>query len=320
MKFFRKLPVPVTGVMLGCASLGNLLQSYGEVFHEIFGITAVILGILFLIKVIAEPADFRQEMKNPVTASVSGTFSMALMLLAGYAKPFSYPAAVFIWYTGILLHIILIFYFTVTFLFRLQIKNVFASYFIVYVGIVTASVTAPAFHAHILGAVFFWFGFISLIPLFLLVTIRYLKYKDVPEQAKPLFCIYTAPVSLCIAGCIQSSVIKNPAFLLVMLGTASVIYLVVLIRTVGFLKLKFYPSYASFTFPFVISAIAARQMMLFLTKANTPVPWLAPAVTAETAIAAVLVLYTLIRFIFYAASTVLADRKDDIPADSASVR
>jgi len=40
-------------------------------------------------------------------------------------------------------------------------KKVFASYFIVYVGIVVASITAPVFGKQSLGEIIFWFGFIK---------------------------------------------------------------------------------------------------------------------------------------------------------------
>ena len=297
MNLIKKIPLPITGVMLGFAALGNLLQSCSEGVRLLCGAVSLILGILFVIKVIAGPSDFKKDMQNPIMASVSGTFSMALMLLAGYAKPFIGNAAKYIWYLAILLHVVLIIYFTVKFILHLQMPKVFASYFIVYVGIVVASITAPAFEALAVGTVCFWFGFICLLLLLGLVTYRYAKFKEVPEPAQPLFCIYTAPVSLCVAGYIQSVVPKNKVFLLAMAVVAVLIYIIVLVKLVGFLKLKFYPSYAAFTFPFVISAIAMKQTLACMMNMGSPIPWLAPIVLIQTIIAAVLVVYTLIRFI-----------------------
>ena len=62
-------------------------------------------------------------------ASVSGTFPMALMLLNVYVKPFIGKAAYFIWLLAICLHIILIIYFTVKFLLKLQMPKVFRKLF-----------------------------------------------------------------------------------------------------------------------------------------------------------------------------------------------
>ena len=97
----------------------------------------------------------KEDMQNPIMASVSGTFPMALMLLSTYVKPFIGPAAMYIRFFAIGLHIVLIVYFTVKFILKLQLPKVFASYYIVYVGIAVAAVTAPAFEQTGIGAAAF---------------------------------------------------------------------------------------------------------------------------------------------------------------------
>jgi len=295
----KKLPLPAAGLMLGCAALGNLLQSYSENIRLVFGAISAIICILLVLKFIIYPGTFKEDMKNPITASVSGTFSMGLMLLAGYLKPYVGNGAVYVWYFAILLHAVLIIYFTIKFIFKLDIKKVFTSYFIVYVGIVVASVSAPAFGKTSLGTGLFWFGFITLVLLLVLISYRYIKYKEIPEPAKPLFCIYTAPVSLCLAGYIQSVDVKSKSFIIGMAIVATIIYVMVLVSLPKLLKLKFYPSYAAFTFPMVISAIAMKNTMACLTKMESPVPALKYIVLVETIIATVLVVYTLIRYIMF---------------------
>lgn len=281
--------------MLGMAALGNLIQTYSEGLRLACGAVAAVLGILLLIKVLLNPGQFAEEMKNPIVASVSGTFSMALMLLAGYAKPFM-GGAVFLWYAGIILHIALILYFTVQFMLHLQMQKVFASYFIVYVGIAVASVTAPAFEKTAIGTAAFWFAFAAALLLLVLVIYRYMKYKTVPEPAQPLFCILTAPVSLCLAGYIQSVQPKSLALIGFMAVLSTVLYVCVLVKLPGYLKMKFYPSYAAFTFPFVITAIGLKMTMACLANMGKPLPFLKYVVLAETAIAAALTLYALARY------------------------
>lgn len=299
MQMIKKIPLPVTGVMLGMAALGNLLQTYSEGVRLACGVIAAILGILFIIKVIVLPKQFAEDMNNPIMASVSGTFSMALMLLAGYAKPYMKGGAIIIWYFGIVLHIALIIYFTVKFMLHLKLPKVFASYFIVYVGIAVAAVTAPVFEKTAIGTAAFWFGFICALLLLALVTARYVKCKEVPEPAQPLFCIYTAPVSLCLAGYIQSVMPKSLVLIGFMAILASLIYLVVLVKLPSYLRLKFYPSYAAFTFPFVISAIAMKMTMACLANMGQPLPFLKYVVLIETIIASVLTVYALIRFVIF---------------------
>ncbi|MEO2263703.1 TDT family transporter [Dorea sp. YH-dor228] len=296
MNIIKKVPVPLCGVMLGFAALGNLLQSYGEGIRLVCGIVAAFLLILVLLKLIIFPKMIKEDMQNPIMASVSGTFPMALMLLSTYVKPFIGPAAMYIWFFAIGLHIVLIVYFTVKFILKLQLPKVFASYYIVYVGIAVAAVTAPAFEQTGIGAAAFWFGFVTLIILLVLVTVRYVKCPQIPEPAQPLLCIYAAPTSLCIAGYVQSVTPKSRGFLLAMLAVATVLYIFSIVKAIGYLKLKFYPSYAAFTFPFVISAIATKQTMACLANMGQPMPVLKYVVLIETVLAVVFVVYTFIRF------------------------
>lgn len=296
MNIIKKVPVPLCGVMLGFAALGNLLQSYGESIRLVCGIVAAFLLILVLLKLIMFPKMIKEDMQNPIMASVSGTFPMALMLLSTYVKPFIGSAAMYIWFFAIGLHIVLIVYFTMKFILKLQLPKVFASYYIVYVGIAVAAVTAPAFEQTGIGAAAFWFGFVTLIILLVLVTVRYVKCPQIPEPAQPLICIYAAPTSLCIAGYVQSVTPKSRGFLLAMLAVATVLYIFSIVKAIGYLKLKFYPSYAAFTFPFVISAIATKQTMACLANMGQPMPVLKYVVLIETVLAVVFVVYTFIRF------------------------
>lgn len=295
-KIIQKVPVPLCGVMLGLAALGNLLQSYGEGIRYACGIIAALLLVLILLKLVLFPKMIKEDLQNPIMASVSATFPMALMLLSTYVKPWIGAIAKYIWLFAIVLHLILIIYFTIKFIVKLQMPKVFASYFIVYVGIVVAAVTAPAFEALSIGTAAFWFGFATLLLLLVLVTIRYIKFKQIPEPAQPLICIYAAPTSLCVAGYVQSVTPKSKGFLLTLLVLASIFYVFALIKAIGYLKLKFYPSFAAFTFPFVISAIATKQTMACLANMKQPMPFLQYVVLIETIIAVIFVVYTFIRY------------------------
>ncbi len=295
----KKIPLPISGVILGFAALGNLLQSYSEPIRLICGLIAFILSLLLICKIIMYPSMIKEDMKNPIMAGVSATFPMALMLLSTYVKPFIGQGAIYIWYLGILIHLALIIYFTINFILKFNIKKVFTTYFIVYVGIAVSSVSAPAFEKTNIGTLAFWFAFISCLLLLIVVTYRYIKYKDIPNPAKPLFCIYAAPVSLCLAGYMQSIQTKSLP-MIIFLGTLSlIIYLIVLFKLPKLLKLPFFPSYSAFTFPFVISGIAMKMTMGYLTKIGYNVEFLKYIVLLQTIIATLLVLYTLYRYIVF---------------------
>ncbi|WP_455537783.1 TDT family transporter [Terrisporobacter sp.] len=305
----KKIPIPIAGVMLGFAALGNLLQSYSESVRLLCGFISAIIGLLLICKCIFYPSIVKEDMKNPITASVSGTFSMAMMLLSTYIKPYVGSNAIYLWYFAIALHILLIIYFTIKFILKFDIKKVFTSYYIVYVGIVVASVSAPIFGKVDNGTVIFWFGFISCLILLTIVTYRYINYKEIPSPARPLFCIYAAPVSLCLAGYIQSVQVKSILMIGFLASLSLIIYIIVLFNLPKYLKMPFFPSYSAFTFPFIISAIGMKMSMAYLGKIEYAVSFMNYIVLFQTIIATVLSIYTLIRYIIFIMSDIVSNKK-----------
>lgn len=297
--YLKKVPLPICGVALGLAALGNLLQSYSESLRSVLGLLSLLCLLLYLGKALAVPGSFQEDMKNPVTASVFGTCTMALMLLAGYLKPLAPALAFLLWWAAVLGHLVLIIFFSLRFLRKLDMKKVFASYYIVYVGIAVAGVSAPAFGMEKVGEASFWFGFAAYLLLLLLVSRRYLSYPELPEPARALICIYAAPGSLCVAAYVQSVGAKSLPFLYLLYALSAVFYIFGLVCMVKYIRTKFYPSFAAFTFPFVISAIASKMTMACAGKLGSPLPWLSSVVLVETILAAVLVLYVLCRFCMF---------------------
>ena len=161
----KKVPIPMAGLMLALAAAGNLVQSYGAIYRNAFGTVSAILLVLLLAKIIKYPGVVKEELKNPVVASVFPTLTMGMILLATYIKPISPNIAFAMWIVSIVGHIVLMVKFTIDYILKLDIKKVFPSWFIVYVGIVVGSVTAPAFEMQNFGRIFFWLGIISYLLL-----------------------------------------------------------------------------------------------------------------------------------------------------------
>lgn len=292
----KKVSIPYAAVMLGLAALGNLLQSYGAGLRYFCGACSLVFLILLLGKLFTHPQDIRNDLKNPVLASVSSTFPMGLMILSTYLAPFVFPLAFAIWGFAVVLYIVLIQYFTKTFILKFDTKKVFASYFVLYCGLVVASVTAPVYGMQALGTAIVYYGLACFAVLFFVVSYRYIKYP-VPEPAKPVICIYTAPLSLCIAGYISTVEQKSLPFTVAMLVFATVLYVFAFVKFVQYIKLPFYPSFGAYTFPFVISAIAMKQTLAMSVKMEQPLTILPLFVTIETVIATILVFYTMVRFL-----------------------
>ncbi|WP_301861135.1 TDT family transporter [uncultured Megasphaera sp.] len=305
---FSRVPIPLAGLMLGLAALGNLWAPYSLSIRYACGLAAALAGLLLVLRILLHPATISRDLKtNSVFASVSATFFMAVMQLCTYTAP-SFPAASErIWLAAIIGHFLLMIGFTWQYMLHFSLKDVFPTYFIAYVGIVVASVTSPVFHHELLGEGIFWFGFIAYACMFALVTIRYYCRRDIAESAKPLFCIYTAPMSLSLTGylaCVQD---KMPLLALFMVICAQLLFLLVLYKMPKLLRLPFYPSYAAFTFPFVITAIALRQTVQYLMSLGWTIPAvLYPIIYLEIACATAIVLYVAVRYAIYLIPTLFS--------------
>ena len=294
MSIIKNLPIPISGLILALLSLGNLLQDIHPHIRYLFGFIAIIFIILLILKVILYPEDIKNDLKNPVILSSSGTFSMSLMLLSTYLSSFMSSIAYTIWIIGISLHILLMIYFTYRFIIRdFDILTVYPSYWIVYIGITMGAITAHAHGLDEIGFVFFLVGFAAMIITLPLVIYRYLKYSSIPDANKPLICIFTAVLSILIVGYLNSSSNISSDFMVALYAIACIFYVFALVKFIEYRNLDFYPSFAAFSFPFVISALATKGIMSKIVS-----NWfLTSILKIETVIAIVIVLYVLARYI-----------------------
>jgi exfoliative toxin A/B len=295
----KKLPLPISGLMLALAATGNLVLSYGNIYKNIFGYISATILILLILKVITEPQSVSEGLNNPVICSVMPTFSMGIMILSTYIKLHFGGLAYGTWIVGLLLHCVMIIYFTWKYVVNFDIKKVFPSYFIVYVGIVAASVTAPTFGLAALGQYIFWFGITAYLALLPIVLYRVIIVKGIPEPALPTIIIFAAPASLCLAGYMNSFQQKSMTMITFLACLALLMTICALLCMPKMLKLKFYPSFSSFTFPFVISGIALKLTNGFLIKSNRAIDFLKYIVNFEELIAILVVLYVLLKYISF---------------------
>ena len=289
----EKIPIPICGLILAFLSLGNLLNDTHPLLKVACGIIGIALLILILSKLVLYPEKIKEDFKNPIIASNSGTFSMSLMILSTYISPFMPSIAYGIWILGVALHILLIVYFTHHFIIRnFNISTVYPSYWIVFVGITMGAITAHAHNLDEIVFIFFLVGFIGMIFTFPLVIYRYINYKDIPNANKPLICIFTAVLSILIVGYLNSYNDTSIEFLMIMYIFACIFYIFALTKLIEYRNLEFYPSFAAFTFPFVISGLATKGV---ISKIG-PNIILNSVLSIETVIATAIVLYVLIRY------------------------
>jgi len=269
MKFIKTIPMATCALSLALAALGNLLLplQHGQTIRYVCGALSFIVLMVFFLKLIFDWPHAKEELKTPVPLSVLPTSTMATMLLSTYIRPHIPEIALGIWYVALIVHVLIMLVFAWRFVFKFQLGGVFPSWFIASVGIVTASVTAPAMNAITIGQMAFYVGFVLYFVTFPLVVWRMNKVRVFPEPARKTVAIFTAPMSLLVVGYFSSFVSQgqvNVTLVYVMLTMASLSYLYVSAMMLTLLKIKFYPTYAAFTFPYVISAIAFRLGANFL--------------------------------------------------------
>lgn len=295
----KKLPLPISGLMLGLAALGNLLGGYHVGLRYLLGSLSALIFIGLVLKLILYPGCVKEGFANPVVACIMATFPMGLMLLTTYIKPYAPTMALTAWSLSIGLNLILLILFTKNYLVPFNIKKVFSSYFVLYVGVVVASVTAPLYGMQALGQAIFWFGLLVYIPLVPLVSYRVFKVGQVPEPAQPVIIIYAAPASLLLAGYLNSFPVKSTPLVVTLGAWAFLMTLYGLSQMPRMLKLPFYPSYAAFTFPFVISAIAFKGMVNYLGGVGVQISVLPLISTLQVVWATTMVLYVLVRYALF---------------------
>jgi exfoliative toxin A/B len=295
----ERIPIPVTGLFLGLAASGNLVQSYGENYRSIFGVLAFMVFIGIVLKLALRGNLVKKELENPVVASVYPTLTMGMMLLATYMKPLMPTLAPYLWGIAVILHGFLIIRFSLRFLKDFNIKKVFPSWYIVYVGIVVGSVTSPAFGMQALGRLLFWFGLATYFALLPVVLKRVFVVGEIPEPALPTLVIMCAPASLLLAGYMNAFEIKSVVMVVFLLILSQLTYVYVLTKLPKLLGLKFYPSYSAFTFPMVITAISIKLTAGYLGTLGISSSLLKAIVKLEEFLAVSLVLYVLARYLIY---------------------
>lgn len=300
-QFLKKIPMPMVGVMLALAALGNLVQSYGDAYRNALGALAGILLILMTLKFISDFQGLRKELDTPIGASVFPTYAMGIMLLAAYLKPYYAGLALAVWSIGLCLHLVLLIRFTLKFVVKFEIKQVFPSWFIVYVGIAVAAVTGKAFNQAI-GQAAFWLAFFCYLILLFIVSKRVFVIKGIPEPALPTLAIFAAPGTLCLAGYLNCFDQKNMLIVWTLLVLSQAFYFFVIAKMIRLLQLKFYPSYSGFTFPLVIAALSLKLSNGFLIKQGVKLAYLPMLVKAEEIIAIAIVFYVLMRYLAHIAS------------------
>ena len=299
MRLLKKLPYPMAGLALGMASYGNLLIESAPLLKTILGLLAGLILVGLSLKSLIWPAGLSEAFNTPPVAGTLMTFPMALMILATYLIKTSPGLARLVWLFGLALAIVIGLMVFARYILKFDMKKVFTSYFVAFVGIVAASITAKPIGYPAIGRAAFWIGLIIYPVVLYLVSYRYLKIRGIPAPAKPTGAIFAAPASLLLAGYLAAFDVKSPLLVYGLFAVALVMTLIGLAQALPQLTGPFFPSMAAFTFPFVISAVAMKMMAGYLTAAGRSSGLVNSLFWIEFVIAGLMIVYSLIRYFIF---------------------
>ncbi|PGT99574.1 hypothetical protein COD21_31255 [Bacillus cereus] len=294
IKKLQHIPIPISGLILALFSIAKLQLS----FH-INGLAYVMmtLGYIFLAgllcKIFFTPKQVVNDLKNPIIAAVSPTFTMAIMVLCSI---FMVKSTIWeiVWVIAASIHFALMIYFTYRFVLKSKVtmSHIYPSWFIMYIGMAIMPLTAGSLASSITTVVF-WASIIFYIILLPLVLIRIFIMKNLEIPTQPLTTVLCAPGSLSLAAYLAHFNTKSMSLIWILLILSQILYVIVLWQLPKLLNLPFYPSYAAFTFPLVICATAFTNTLKYLGYNGMLVHTIS---IIETIIASIMVIYVAIRY------------------------
>lgn len=284
------------GVMLAMASLGRLLGSVlPQLAHvkPLFGTIAAILLVLLVSKFALFPRDVLNELKRPTIAGVFGTFFMGLLMLNSYLEPWLQPLVTIIWAVTFALFGVLFVYFAILIIRRHDVDDISPAYFITLVGPTVGCIFGIDYGFRWFCEPLFYFESVIMVVLVVVVSARCLLRPIRREATRPLFCIYAAPISMCLDCYLVLYPNADTVLAGAIYAVGIVFYLIAFANLLRCLPLNFYPSYAAMTFPFVISATCTgRVAMLF----GNPF-WLQIILAVQVGIAVTIGVYVLVYYL-----------------------
>ena len=291
---FSGVPIPICGLALGMASLDRYLWQNYDDYVRIFAIFSVFLMILFSMRVLTGIKGIRKDLESPILFGVLPTYCMAAMILSTYVNGHSDTIALILWASALILCFLMMPFFIHRFILKFDMKNVFPSWFVMFIGHVVGSVTSAAMGYTEIGRILFWFGTIAYVVLLPVILFRVVKVKGIPEPAVPNIAILAAPPNLLLVGYLTSyGTSANDAVVGILAVLGIVSYVAVLAYMPFMMKRKFYPSYAAFTFPLVICMISMSMIESFYNLEESIFHIFQ---MMSVAVAVIIVVYVLLRY------------------------
>lgn len=263
----KNMPIAVVPTMVGAATLSNMYLPLGFTWiRHITMISATLVLLAYLLKIVCHFETVKTEYSNTVPASLYAGIPMVIMILGSYYFDFNNAFGKALWIIGLAIHAIHILVFTYRNVIKNFNKDTFVpSWFVTYNGIMVSVVIGGVMNEPTIGKIVVYYGIAALVIIMPFMIYRLATYPINP----PVFltqAIVLAPSSLCVVGYLNF--IKEPNALVVY-GLYFVVLCslgFVLYKMPQFLKVPFNPGFAALTFPMAIGIVASVKVSGFLNN------------------------------------------------------
>lgn len=268
MERLERMPVPVLPTFVGALTVGNVYAGMGYPFiRHITMITATVIWLLYLIKIIRFPKTCIKEYQAVVPCSLYAAFCMVLMILGSYYFEFVPALGKTIWAAGVILHFIHILVFTFRNVIKERNINTFLpSWFVTYNGFMVSCVVGSGMGVNHILKYIVYYGIIIYLILIPLLIWR-LCTVEIKDAVYHTLAVVLAPCSLCLVSYLN--IIEKPnsyvVYFLYFCVLASVAFII--LKLPKFFRYAFTPGFAGLTFPMAIGIVASNKMSAYLLNA-----------------------------------------------------
>lgn len=266
-KKLSKIPIAIIPTFVGLCTLSNiyLLLGFSWIRH-ISMIVSIIILLAYLLKMATNFKLINEEYSKAIPASLYAGITMLIMIIGSYIFDYNEILGKYIWFIGLIIHVIHIIIFT----YRNVIKNFnmltfIPTWFVTYNGIMVSTVVGSVMNEPAISKIIVYYGIAILFIIMPFMIYRLVKY-EIKDDSYHTQAIVLAPSSLCVVSYIN--VIKNAnTTLIYVLYMAVLLSLVfVLYKLPKFFAYKFSPGFAGLTFPMAIGIVASVKVSGVLEK------------------------------------------------------
>ncbi|MFC7335103.1 SLAC1 anion channel family protein [Rhodocista pekingensis] len=265
------VPLPLFATVMGVGGLGlawrkahtvlGLPAAVGEGLLALAALLFVVVGVLYLLKVLRHPEEAAAESRHPVRVNFYPAATIGLMILAGGLLPYHPAVAEGLWLAGAVGQIALAGLIIGRWITReQQIATAGPAWFIPVVGNILAPVVGvPLGHTE-LSWFLFSVGLLFWLVLFPVVLNRILFHGMMPARLLPTLAILVAPPSVGFLSWLALNGGVLDAAARILLGPAVFLAAILLSRARSFRNLPFAVSWWAFTFPSAALALACLRL------------------------------------------------------------